>query len=293
LSVASIALGDARGQGPNGATPRSAATARATDPVKERRERAQLLLLGVFHFDDPGLDAYKPRFKLDITSPARQRELERMVEQLASFRPTKIAVEIQRTEQRSLDSLFVATRGDQQWGPNEVYQLGFRMAKRLGLSRVYAVDAEGRQYMTDDEARAKIMSLGLDMEGLMKRIQSDPWTTRYQQLYARDDSLKTVRTIAEQLLQINDRERIRIGHGAYLVGAFKLGPDTEYLGPDDATSWYNRNLRIFSNLQAMTSDPTDRILVIIGAGHLPILRFLAEASPEHRLREVDEFLKPQ
>jgi hypothetical protein len=74
--------------------------------------------------------------------------------------------------------------------------------------------------------------------------------------------------------------------------SFKFGSDLQYLGPDDATSWYNRNLRIFSNLQALTSSSNDRILLIVGAGHLPILRFLAESSPEHRLRELAEFVAP-
>ena len=31
-------------------------------------------------------------------------------------------------------------------------------------------------------------------------------------------------------------------------------------------------------------------LLIIGAGHVPILRFLAQSSPEYRLREPSEFL---
>jgi len=54
--------------------------------------------------------------------------------------------------------------------------------------------------------------------------------------------------------------------------------------PDDATQWYTRNLRIFSNLQHLTTSASDRILLIIGAGHLPILRFPAQSSREHPSR---------
>jgi hypothetical protein len=255
--------------------------------------RAELLLVGVFHFDDPGLDAYKPRFKLDVLAPDRQRELDRFVEQLAAFAPTKIAVEAEPADQPRLDSLFVAyVNGTAELGPNEIYQVGFRLAKRVGLPKVHAVDAEARSYLTEDQARSKLDSMGVSMDTLMKRIREDPWTARYQQLYAQDDSLKTVRPLAEELLYINSAERIRVGHGAYLIGSFKFGPDLQYIGPDDATSWYNRNLRIFSNLQALTSDSTDRILLIIGAGHLPILQFLAQSCPEHRLRELAEFVVP-
>lgn len=254
-----------------------------------RGAQAELLLLGVFHFDDAGLDAYKPRFRLDILSPERQQELDRLVNQLARFRPTKVAVEVRRSEQPRLDTLFQRyLRGDS-LGPNEIYQIGFRLAKQVGLTRVYAVDAEARSYLSGDQAREEIAALGFNLDSLLRRIQQDPWSLRYQELYSRDDSAKTLRTIGAHLLYVNDPIRVRVGHGAYLEGSFKLGPDAAYLGVDDATSWYNRNLRIFSNLQAISS-PSDRILLVIGAGHLPILRFLAEASPEHRLRNMAEFV---
>lgn len=272
----------------------SSAPASSPDFLETGAPRAELLFLGVFHFADQGLDAYKPRFQLDINSPKRQREVAELVERLALFRPTKIAVEAERSFQPQLDSLYSAYNAERYpLGANEVYQIGFRLARYLGLSRVYAVDAEARSYMSRDEVGAKIAALGLDMDTLLRQIEADPWTSRYQRLYAHDDSLKTVRTLTEHLLYMNDPERIRIGHGAYLVGAFKFGAETDYLGPDDATSWYNRNLRIFSNLQHLTSGPEDRILLIIGAGHLPILRFLAQSSPEYRLREPAEFITPR
>jgi hypothetical protein len=254
--------------------------------------KAELLFLGVFHFDDKGLDTYKPKFKLDVLSSERQREIEEVVEQLAAFRPTVVAVEALPSEQARLDSAYASYQsGDHRLGTNEIYQLGFRLAKRAHLQRVTAADAESRSYMTEAEAMARVKSLGLNIDSVMRAIQSDPWSLRYQRLYAYDDSIKTVRPLAEHLRYINSAERLRLAHGAYVVGSFKLGPNADYLGVDDATQWYNRNLRIFSNLQSMSSGPSDRIVVIIGAGHVPILRFLAQSSPEFRLREPAEFLE--
>ena len=255
--------------------------------------RAELLLVGVFHFQDPGQDAYKPRFSLDIKSAQRQREVEEVVERLAEFKPTKVAVEATPDQQHRLDSLFSAyLAGTYQLGANETYQLGFRLAKRLGHSRVYAADAPSRSLMTQQEFAASMTSLHLNIDTVMSQIQNEPWSQRYKQLYAYDDSLKTVQTLAEHLAYINSAERLRIGHGHYSVGAFKLlGPNAGYLGPDDATEWYNRNLRIYSNLQHLAESPTDRVLMIIGAGHLPILRFIAQSSPELRLRDTGEFLR--
>jgi hypothetical protein len=57
------------------------------------------------------------------------------------------------------------------------------------------------------------------------------------------------------------------------------------------SGWYNRNLRIFRNLQRITRGPDERLLLIIGSGHLPILRFVAEHSPEYVLEEPGDYLR--
>jgi uncharacterized protein DUF5694 len=286
--AAAAALALLAGCGRQTPSPGPGPVASVPDFLDQRGPRARLLLVGVFHFADPGLDAYKPRFHVDISSRERQREVEEVVGLLARFRPTRVAVEWPKAEQASLDSLYRAyLDGGERLGANEVFQLGFRLARRLGHPRVYAVDAEGRSPLTEAEARASAAALGIDVDSVLKR---DPWDARYRELYAYEDSLKTVRTLRQHLLHANDPERIRLGHGHYLVGPFKLARGDNYVGVDDATRWYNRNLRIFSNLQQLTTSPEERILVFIGSGHLPILRFQAASSPEHRLVEPREYL---
>ena len=54
-------------------------------------------------------------------------------------------------------------------------------------------------------------------------------------------------------------ENLLKSHGIYLVDWFKVGMGHEYTGPDWITAWYNRNLRIFANLQRITEDAGERI----------------------------------
>ena len=61
--------------------------------------------------------------------------------------------------------------------------------------------------------------------------------------------------------------------------------------PDMQTAWYNRNLRIFQNLQRITEGPGERILLVIGAGHVPIIRHAVISSPEYELVEVDQLIR--
>lgn len=98
-------------------------------------------------------------------------------------------------------------------------------------------------------------------------------------------------SLREYLLFLNSEERISKGHGHYLVDSFKFSSGDDYLGPDMATSWYNRNLRIFSNLQRITKSNNERILLIIGAGHVSIIRHAVQSSPEYDLVEVSKYLQ--
>lgn len=254
----------------------------------ESDEQAEILVLGSFHFADRGLDSYRPRFDIDVRSPERQAEIEELVAQLAAFRPTKIAVEARSERQAHLDSLYRAYRaGEHELGAEELYQVGFRLAARLGHERVWAVDAPGRRFepnMTQAEWDSAVAS---------RPAIDTTWDAHYFRWYAWEDSLKTTMPLVDYFLYVNEPERLMRSHGHYLVGGFeRSGGAGDYFGVDAMTWWWNRNLRIFRNLQRLRVRPDERILLLIGSGHAPLIRHAIEASPEYRLVEVAEYLRP-
>lgn len=252
-------------------------------PLRPDAHSAQLLLLGTFHFEDAGLDAYRPRFRVDVRAPERQRQVSDLVARLARFRPTHVAVEYPRERQARLDSLYGLYRaGGLQDRASEMFQVGFRLARQLGLDRVDAVDAQPDSLFMGYFARAEKLPGGDTVDAALG--------ARYRALYTHEDSLKTVRTLREVLRYMNSPERVRVGHGSYEVGWFKVEDASTYLGADLRAAWYDRNLRIYRNLLRLSA-PDQRILLVIGAGHLPILRFLAGSSPQLRLVEADKILQ--
>jgi hypothetical protein len=245
----------------------------------------QLLIVGTFHFSDPGLDAYRPSFDVDILAPERQAEVLDLVERLAGFRPTRVAVEAMPARQPALDEMYAEyLRGERELGSNEIQQLGFRLASEMGHDRVYAVDAERRFYQPWVDPDSFAVANG-------QRHRLDP---DLQLLYGRqsrwEDEAKTHRPLRETLLSLNDPERALRSHGQYLIGNFEVGTDEEYPGVDSKTAWFNRNLRIFANLQRLLEDEHERIVLIVGAGHVALLRHAAEASPQFELVELADVL---
>jgi hypothetical protein len=107
-----------------------------------------------------------------------------------------------------------------------------------------------------------------------------------------DDLLLRRSTVTEFLLYMNNPEKARRQHGEDYLR--QLMPDDNaaiYESADRITNWYKRELRIFANLNRITEFPTDRILLIIGSGHLKILRDFALDSPQFCLVETESYLR--
>ncbi len=262
-----------------------AATEDPTDGPVWPEPPVELLILGTFHFTDAGLDNYRPQYDVDILSPDRQVEVEELLSLLEAFRPHKIAVEQLPSQQSTLDSLYSSYRaGEFDLPSNEIYQLGFRLAGRLGHERLHAVDAERRFYLPyldpDEYAAAHGQDLFTDSASV----------ELYNDYHQYKDELKTRQSLREHLIWLNHPEQVLRSHGQYLIDNFAVGSDSEYPGVDSRTAWYNRNLRIFANLRRLSDMEGDRVLLIIGNGHVPILRHATEASPQFEVVEVDDVL---
>lgn len=262
---------------------------------------SKIMLLGSFHFQDKGVDRYKPKRQLEVD--AQQAEIQEIVEQLAAFRPMKVAVEFAALQQGAVDHDYQAfLRGAFELSGSEHHQLGFRLAQRLGHERVHAVDAWGRFYEPprdiDREDASDRQAAPFDPHEALETYAQEhgqehmltQWSDYYFARYTRFDERKMQQPLRETLLELNQLPNILAMHGHYLVDHFKVGTRHEYPGVDVVTAWYNRNLRIFANLQRITEPPGERLLVVYGAGHIPILRHCAEASPEYDLVEVSDYL---
>lgn len=246
---------------------------------------AKLLILGTFHFKDAGLDDYKPEVDIDILSAARQAELTDVLERLAEFAPTKILIETKQEQQDVMDERYRQyLAGEFELQANEIYQVAFRLGKKLGHDRLFGVDVSGRNYQDLPDSEAYAIEHGQEFP------QADVWNERFTELYMVEDRAKASQTLREYFLYLNSADRLRIGHGHYLLSYLGLGDDEEFPATDSVTGWwYNRNLRIYSRILRVM-EPGDRLLLLIGAGHVPIIQHAAGASPEIDLISVVEVL---
>ncbi|GER59663.1 DUF5694 domain-containing protein [Patiriisocius marinus] len=245
-------------------------------------EKTKVLVVGTFHMNYPGLDDHKTTDsdKIDVLKEPKKSELTELVEYIKKFKPTKIAVEA-GTDRNITEQLQQYKAGTLKVSRNETQQIGIRIAAELHLDSLYAVDDNP---LSEEWYKKDSISLN-------KMIGNIDWelTDKFDSLYAKWYNYNDKSTVNTKLLKhfkyINSEESHQYGYGHYLTNWFK----TEGKGGADFLSiwWYNRNLRIFRNIQDITNNPEERIMVLMGNGHAAVLRQLFEASPEYEFIEFD------
>jgi hypothetical protein len=245
-----------------------------------RTAGAQVLVIGTYHMSNPGLDAVNITAD-DVLAPKRQREIEQFVAELEAFRPTKVAVEIPYGRDSTSNSRYQRyLAGRHTLDRTEMQQLGFRIAKAAGLPRIHGIDYD----LDVNLASVMVWALTHGQPELATAAQS-----LSARLLAEADSMMKNATVAEIVAALNSA-RADSAHGIYLA-ALRVGADTSYPGATVAARWYERNLRIAANILRVIDSPSDRVLVLIGAAHGPILRELLERVPGIRLVSTASVLR--
>lgn len=256
----------------------AARSAEAQAPAAPQPARAQVMVLGTMHWDNPGLDYGNPQVD-DVLSPRRQPEVQALLDALAEFRPTRIALEAEPSRDSTWNDRYRRYRaGSVTLGRDERDQIGLRLAARLGHDRVYAVDYQNGM----DVSGVLGWAAQNGQERIAQRIGG-----HIQAAVAGIDSTTRISTLGETLRLYNGARMDSLDI-MYLLMA-PIGRDTAYLGADMVAGWYERNLKIFVNITRLAA-PGERVLVIMGAGHGPLLRRFIDESPDYDLVRVDPYL---
>jgi len=231
------------------------------------------MLLGTYHFAGSTTDAVQQQAE-DVLTPSRQTELDDLAGRLARWSPDQIAVEwpydfVDSTTARY--QRYVASGTTQ--SRNEVVQIGFRLAKRLGHPTVYPIDyrmpigndsietlfARRPQFKQHTDSLQARMQAGADSSGVWRRGS----------------------TIIEHLRAGNTDAALHGGNSlAMFGGLLSAGEGNNYGGPEILARWYERNIKMVHNLTRVLQPNTRRVLMLVGSGHVPPLRNLLDEAPQ-------------
>lgn len=245
-------------------------------------KKKQILLIGTFHYANPGLDVAKVK-TFNVMSEKSQKELEIMSDKIKKFGPDKIFVEWKFAKQAELDKFYNKnTDSLLKKDLNEITQLALRTAKKLNHKKMYGID-----YRTRFPYDSLMMSMEkANQKDLMKK------TTESTQKFVKDNNERMAKSsLTDLMLYYNEKASNEDNIQWYLEVANRAGNPDDFTGASLVSNWYKRNLYMYSLVQKLTESTDNKIMVLLGAGHAAMLREFLAHDPEFEIVELSTVLK--
>lgn len=261
----------------------------------------EILLLGSDHLSQ----VYKKdQPNTDVLLPGNQKEIQAFTDQIIKYNPDMIMVEVLPEDQRSTDSLYnlyvqnklnVHTLEN---GRSEVYQLAFRMGKKLGLPKIIGVNAPGgtSQSILDNGTNIELYK---QQTTELRKIVSE----KHQALQNGNLSFKDYLTFLNQPEAYNKIYHLRYITPARVVNGTFKNPDKmvdtafispRYIGAELISVFKNRDYKIYSNIVTTQLEQAPaKILLIIGVAHIGSLRNIFKDDPAFKVIDASSYLKKQ
>ena len=221
----------------------------------------------------------------DVTTARRQAELERVAEALARFRPNVVAVERVGEAPDYRDPVF-ARFDDVMLAEirDERVQIGYRLAEKAGVTRVYAVDEQPSDGERDYFPYGNIQTFleTRDRAGELTALNAPT-----QAAMAEFASVEPYLSIAELLMRMNGD---MFEGGSFYQTMLLYGEGEDQPGPELLAGWFERNAKIANKLAQVTR-PGDRVVLVYGAGHLDWLRTMIDDMPGYDLVDPRPYLE--
>lgn len=252
-------------------------------------EQVRVMLLGTYHMDNPGLDEVNVNAD-DVLSDNRQAELRKLVKDLAEWQPHRVAVERPYNRDDEVNNRYKEYQsGEREYDReetfpaphqrrndsnsecrSEVVQVGFRLADRLNHDYISVVDEHPNESRYDPDP---FEDRDIDSTRKTSVTVMDQKKTKAEV----DEKLEAL-TIPEYLAWVNGEGNLRNNHDIMFDRGIRA-VDESFGSPIALAYWYERNIRIVHHLWRTMNADDDRILLLIGSGHIRVLRHLLEESP--------------
>ncbi len=244
--------------------------------------KSQIMVLGSYHFAQE--DHY---YEL---SEANQKEIAKLVNKLAEFKPTKVVIEKEPRLDSVYNALYQKYLVDEQLIdtlPNETYQLGFRLAKKMGHEKIYLFDDK-----TEFIGSLENFSFeALDEEIAKNEVFVKQHVEVMTKSYAENESTRQSLNLYDAMVSHNSPQHQEWNTQRMHAYEIRAGIQDSWMGPDWLGRWYQRNIRMTSNLLRFNNPGKDRMLIIVGDNHKWTLETLFHSTPDFEVVSSYDLLK--
>lgn len=240
--------------------------------------RSEIMVLGTFHFDQ------------EVLTLENQESIQKLVEVLADYQPTKIVLELEPSQQTQIDQYyrkFLIDSLDLSDKSNEVYQLGFRLARVLGHKKVYLFDDQTEYIgsLTDFTFKSFVDYAKENDKGFYDRYEKNLIDN-----FEQHQKMLGQQSLYDRIALMNSLRAQKMNAQRMHMYELRVGIQKSWIGPDWVARYYQRNLRMAANVLKM-EETGDRILIIVGDNHKWVLDAIFEYTPDLNLASSWDLLK--
>jgi len=252
-----------------------------TQVKKSVKPKIEVLNFGTFHMGATN-DANKTEF--DEHDKKNQNDVHKIAKMLAKFKPTVIIVETSPSYNEKLQSKYKAYLDNPKMtfkNPDEIELLAYELGRLSETKRMYGIDHK----------MSYNYNIGSHINNEIDKKMHDAY-------YENPVAFHVNSKIEEDTLSLLDRLKLA-NTNLYLdflitVNADALthaGSKEGFEGADEAAKYYQRNLRMYSNLNRIALKDDDRVFILMGASHTAFFRDFISRSPKYKMVNTFEYLK--
>ena len=165
--------------------------------------------------------------------------------------------------------------------PSEIELLAYELGRISGPKRIYGIDHK--------------MNYNYNIGAEMINSIDSLWHNKY---YKDPRKYYPQINIDENKLNLLDKLKLT-NHNTYLDFVIELNAEMlshvksekGFEGADEATKYYQRNIRMYSNLNRIKLTENDRVFILMGASHTAYLRDFINRSPKYKMVNTFDYLK--
>ncbi len=212
---------------------------------------------------------------INLSDPKEQADLNKMVEKLVKFRPTVILLELEPINNDYIKETYEKYKVDQTERLNysdEMNSIGLEVGRLSGTERIYGIDSQmGFDYPRLIELANRNTTDSLFVENMMA-------------YYTKTNSLK----LLDQYHEMNTESSKMLTFDYYNFLATQHTANN-YEGAKIIAEFYERNLRIYANINDINFSQNDRVFILMGATHTAYLDILIGNSEKFKLENPAEY----
>ena len=262
------------------------AMAGTQDAVDQEPAPVQVMVIGSWHMAGSNANVIDIE-GIDVLTPQRQAEFDAMIERLAAFEPTVVAIEREAEAPAFVYEAFADFEPSMlAENAGEEVQIAFRLARRVGLDTVYGIDEKTREGDPVYFPMGKMME-HVEAEGRMDEVQAMIAESAAEQeaQMARFAEMDVGDALAETNARAHDDHAVYYRFGEFDSGESQPGSELQ-------AYWFMRNAKIFAKLMDVTK-PGDRVVVVYGNGHKYWLDHFADKTPGYVSVDPVRYLKSE